>query len=350
MSSSEASLPIALDAMGGDHAPAEPVAAAVAAARDYGIAVCMVGDESSVRAELAKHGSVPTSITILHAPETIEMHEHPAKALRAKPNASMPVAVGLARDGRAGGAVSAGNSGAIMAAGIFILKRLPGIDRPAFGGIIPTRTGQAFLVDMGANADCKPQWLVQFARMGVVYMRTAQGLANPRVGLVSNGTEEGKGSVLTLAAFDLLRESGLNFVGNIEANGIAKGVADVVVCDGFTGNAILKTMEGTVSVVTGLLRESLQSSLRAKIGGLLVRPALSKMRARVDYAEYGGVPVLGVGGVLINCHGRSKARAIVQGIRLADRMARADLSDAIRRELAAFATAEDPQSTTLLPD
>jgi len=336
--------------MGGDHAPAEPVAAAVAAARDHGIAVCLVGDQARLQAELDKYGTVPAGLTIVHAPEIIEMHEHPAKALRAKPNASMPVAVGLVRDGRAGGAISAGNSGAIMAAGIFVLKRLPGIDRPAFGGIVPTRSGQAFLVDMGANADCKPHWLVQFARMGVVYMRTSQGLANPRVGLVSNGTEEGKGSALTLAAFELLRESGLNFVGNIEANGIAKGVADVVVCDGFTGNAILKTMEGTVSVITGLLRESLQSSLRAKIGGLLAKPALNKMRSRVDYAEYGGVPVLGVGGVLINCHGRSKARAITQGIRLADRMVRADLAGAIRTELAAFASVEDTPSAAPFPD
>jgi glycerol-3-phosphate acyltransferase PlsX len=278
------------------------------------------------------------------------MHEHPARALRAKPNASMPMAVGMARDGRVSGAVSAGNSGAIMAAGIFILRRLPGIDRPAFGGVVPTRSGQAFLVDMGANSDCKPQWLLQFARMGDIYMRTTQGVANPRVALVSNGTEEGKGSVLTLAAFDLLRESGLNFVGNIEGNGIARGVADVVVCDGFTGNAILKTMEGTVSVVTGLLRESLHSSLRAKIGGFLVRPALERMRARVDYAEYGGVPVLGVDGVLINCHGRSKARAIVQGIRLADRMARADLAGAIRRELVKSGTPAVDASVTLLPD
>ena len=343
-------MPVALDAMGGDHAPAEPVAAAVEAARDYGIAVCLVGDESRLQLELAKHGQVPASVTVVHSAETIEMHEHPARALRAKPNASMPMAVGMARDGRASGAVSAGNSGAIMAAGIFILRRLPGIDRPAFGGVVPTRSGQAFLVDMGANSDCKPQWLLQFARMGDIYMRTTQGVANPRVALVSNGTEEGKGSVLTLAAFDLLRESGLNFVGNIEGNGIARGVADVVVCDGFTGNAILKTMEGTVSVVTGFLRESLHSSLRAKIGGFLVRPALERMRARVDYAEYGGVPVLGVDGVLINCHGRSKARAIVQGIRLADRMARADLAGAIRRELVKPGSPADDASVTLLTD
>ncbi len=340
-----ANLPIALDAMGGDHAPDEQVAAAVAAARDYGIAVCLVGDEILISAELSKHGPTPAGITVLHAPDTIEMHEHPARALRAKPNASMPVAVGLVREGRAGAAVSAGNSGAIMAAGIFILKRLPGIDRPAFGGVVPTRTGHAFLVDMGANSDCKPQWLVQFAHMGVVYMRTAHGLANPRVGLVSNGTEEGKGSALTLAAFDLLRASGLNFVGNIEGNGIAKSVADVVVCDGFTGNAILKTMEGTVGVVTSLLQETLQSSLRAKIGSILVRPAINKMRARVDYAEYGGVPVLGVDGVLINCHGRSKARAIIQGIRLADRMARADLAGAIRRDLAEYTPREETLSS-----
>ncbi len=350
MSAAVAGLPVALDAMGGDRAPAEPVAAAITAARDYGVGVRLVGDEQQLRSELARQGHTPSGVTIVHAPETIEMHEHAAKALRAKPNASLPVAVGMARDGHACGAVSCGNSGAIMAAGIFILGRLPGIDRPAFGGVVPTRTGQAFLVDMGANSDCKPQWLLQFARMGAIYMREAQGVANPRVGLVSNGSEEGKGSVLTLAAFDLIRQSGLNFVGNVECNGIAKGVADVVVCDGFTGNAILKTMEGTAGVITGLLRETLQSSLRARIGALLVRPALETMRARVDYAEYGGVPVLGVDGILINCHGRSKARAIVQGIRLADRMARADLAGAIRRELSKLGSPEEAPSLAAPPD
>ncbi|MDB5076501.1 MAG: PlsX [Chloroflexi bacterium] len=334
-------LPVALDAMGGDHAPHEPISGAVTAARDHGVAVCLVGDEARIREELAKLGGTPPGITVVHASETIEMHEHPARALRAKPNASLPVAVGMVKDRSASAAVSAGNSGAIMAAGIFVLKRQPGIDRPAFGGVIPTRTGQAFLIDMGANADCKPAYLVQFARMGAVYVRVAQGLESPRVGLISNGEEEGKGSALTLAAYDLLKDSGLNFIGNIEGNDVTDGVADVIVCDGFTGNVILKTMEGTASTIISLLRESLKSNVRSKLGAALAMPALRALGARLDYAEYGGVPVLGVEGVLINCHGRSKARAITQALRLADRMARQDLVGAIGRELAAAALTVD---------
>jgi len=321
--------------MGGDHAPAEIVAGALTVARDTRLAICLVGDEPGIRAELAKLGAIPSCLSVVHSPAVIAMGEHPARALRAKPDASLPLAISMVKDGRARAAVSAGDSGAMMAAGLFILHRQEGIDRPAFGSLIPTKTGQSFLIDMGANADCKPDWLVQFARMGAVYMRVAHGLAEPRVGLVSNGEEEGKGSALTLAAYDLLKRSGLNFVGNVEGNAIANGIADVVVCDGFTGNVMLKTMEGTASVINSLLRENLRSSLRSRVGAMLAMPALRAMAGRLDYAEYGGVPVLGVNGVLIICHGRSKARAIAQALRLADRMACQDLAGAIGRELAA---------------
>lgn len=328
-------LPIALDAMGGDHAPNEIVAGAVAAARDHGLTICLVGDEQRIHAVLTAQGPVPPTLSVLHAPDTITVHEHPARALRAKPGASLPVAVGMVGEGKAVAAVSAGNSGAILAAGIFILKRQHGIDRPAFGGAVPTRTGRpAFLIDMGANAECKPPYLLQFARMGAVYMRIEHGVERPRVGLISNGEEEGKGTPLTLAAYDLLKESGLNFAGNIEGNDVMDGQVDVVVCDGFTGNVILKTMEGTASTIVDLLRESLRGSLRARVGAALALPALRALGRRLDYAEYGGVPVLGVNGVLINCHGRSKARAITQALRLADRMAQRNLIGAIGRELA----------------
>jgi glycerol-3-phosphate acyltransferase PlsX len=338
-------LPIALDAMGGDHAPSEIVAGAVQAARAHALSVCLVGDQEAIRAALARHGEMPASISIEHTGEVIGMHEHPARALRAKPQASLPRAVAMVREGRASAAVSAGNSGAIMAAGIFTLRRQPGIDRPAFGGAVPTRKGPAFLIDMGANAECKPEYLLQFARMGSVYMRLAHGVDRPRVGLISNGEEEEKGTPLTLAAHDLLKGSGLNFVGNIEGNDIMSGNVDVVVCDGFTGNVILKTMEGTAGAIVELLRAQLRSSLRAKIGAALALPALRALGKRLDYAEYGGVPVLGVNGVLINCHGRSKARAIEQALRLADRMARQDLVGAIGRELAAAAAL--PQATSV---
>lgn len=335
----QSSLPIALDAMGGDHAPDEIVAGAVAAARDHGLAITLVGDEPRLRRMLTGLGATPPGIAIHHAPDTIEMYEHPARALRAKPNASLPVTVGLVRDGLAAAAVSAGNSGAIMAAGIFALKRLEGIDRPAFGGLVPTRNGQAFLLDMGANAECKPAWLLQFARMGAVYMQVERKLVRPRVGLISNGEEEGKGTALTLAAYDLLKASGLNFIGNIEGNDVTQGKADVIVCDGFTGNVILKTMEGTAGTIVELLRTQLRSSLRARLGAALALPALHALGRRLDYAEYGGVPVLGVQGVLINCHGRSRARAITQALRLADRMAQAGVVGAIERALAEADTA-----------
>jgi glycerol-3-phosphate acyltransferase PlsX len=324
--------------MGGDHAPAEIVRGAVQVARADHLSICLVGDRDHIRAELARLGATtPAGISIEHTSELIGMHEHPARALRARPQASLPLAVGMVRDGRAAAAVSAGNSGAIMAAGIFALKRQPGIDRPAFGGAVPTRKGPAFLIDMGANAECKPGYLLQFAHMGAVYMRLAHGVERPRVGLISIGEEEGKGTPLTLAAYDLLKQSGLNFIGNIEGNHIMSGDVDVVVCDGFTGNVILKTMEGTAGAIVDLLRAQLRSSLRAKLGAALAMPALRALGKQLDYAEYGGVPVLGVNGVLINCHGRSRARAIAQALRLADRMARQDLVGAIGAELAAAA-------------
>ncbi len=328
-------LPIALDAMGGDHAPAEPIAGAVAAAREDGLAICLVGDRDVIRAELKKLGPAPPTISIEHSSETIAMHEHPARALRAKPNASLPMTVGMVKGGRACAAVSAGNSGAILAAGIFVLKRLDGIDRPAFGGTIPTRTGQTFLIDMGANADCKPSYLLQFAQMGAVYSRIVNGLENPRVGLISNGEEEGKGSALTLAAYELLKGSSLNFIGNIEGNDVTSGAADVAVCDGFTGNVILKSLEGAAGTIISMLRETLRSSPRARLGAILAMPALRALGKRIDYAEFGGVPVLGVNGVLINCHGRSKGRAIAQALRLARRLADQDMPAIIAREMAA---------------
>ena len=335
VSMAAAELPIALDAMGGDHAPGEIVAGALAAARDHGIAVCLVGDEARVRAELSRLGETPRGISVVHAEGVIEMHEHPARALRAKPAASLPATVNMVRDGAARAAVSAGNSGAIMAAGIFGLKRQPGIERPAFGGAVPSRTGQTFVIDLGANAECKPSYLLQFAQMGSVYMRLANGIERPRVGLISNGEEAEKGTPLTLAAHELLQASNLNFIGNVEGNDIMSGAVDVVVCDGFTGNVILKTMEGTASTIVDLLRGQLRSSLRAKLGAALAMPALRALGKRIDYAETGGVPVLGVNGVLINCHGRSKARAITQALRLADRLARQELVAAIGKELAA---------------
>jgi glycerol-3-phosphate acyltransferase PlsX len=330
--------PIALDAMGGDRAPGVVVAGAVEAARAYGVPILLVGPPPAVAAELARHNTAGLRLDIVATDETIDMHEHPARALRQKPRASLKLAVDLVAEGRAAAAYSAGNSGAVMAAALFALRRLPGIERPAFGSPIPTSKGVSFLIDMGANVECKPSYLVQFAAMGVAYMRLARGLAHPTVGLLSNGEEEGKGPPLIQEAYRLLAASGLNFKGNVEGKDVFAGLVDVVAADGFAGNVLLKTAEGTGTLIFDLLRAELGKSLRTKLGAALARPAVRALRRRLDYEEYGGAPVLGVNGVVLTGHGRSGPRAIRNGIRVASDMARNDLAGAIARELAQLHT------------
>ena len=324
--------------MGGDRAPGVVVEGAVEAARAFGVPIVLVGPPTALKAELARHNASGLGLEIIETDETIDMHEHPARALRQKPRASLKLAVDLVAQGRAAAAYSAGNSGAVMAAALFALRRLPGIERPAFGSPIPTTRGVSFLIDMGANADCKPPYLVQFAAMGVAYMRLACGLSNPSVGLLSNGEEEGKGTALVQEAYRLLAASGLNFKGNVEGTDVFTGLVDVVTADGFAGNVLLKTAEGTGTIIFDLLRVELGKSLRAKLGAALVRPAVRAVRRRLDFEEYGGAPVLGVNGVVLTGHGRSGPRAIHNGIRVASEMARNDLAGAIARELAQLHT------------
>ncbi len=328
-----ASLPIAIDAMGGDKAPGIAVEGAVEAARAYGAAILLVGRRAAIEGELAKHQTAGLHLEIVETDEVIEMNEHPSQALRKKPRASLKLAIDLVRDGKACGAFSAGNSGAIMAAALFSLKRMPGIDRPAAGSVFPTRTGVTFLIDMGANAECKPAYLVQFAAMGVAYMRLAFGLADPSVGLLSNGEEEGKGTPLVHEVRELLAASPLNFKGAVEGNDVPAGVVDVVVTDGFSGNVLLKAAEGTASTILDILREELSSSLRAKIGAALAMPALRKVGKRLDFEEYGGAPLLGVNGIVLILHGRSGPRSVKNAVRLAQQMARQDLIGAIGKEI-----------------
>ncbi len=337
-----ATVRVALDAMGGDNAPGEIVLGAVQAAREYGIGVYLVGREDAIRAELAKYDTQGLDLPIIHTDEAIEMDEHPATAVRRKKNASMTLALQLVRDGAAVGAVSAGNSGAMMAASLFTLKRVEGVDRPALGGVLPTRDSVCLVIDMGANTDCKPEYLLQFALMGSSYMERIFAVPSPRVGLLSNGEEETKGNELVQQAHQLLKASaatlGLNFIGNVEGRDIPAGNADVVVCDGFVGNVVLKLSEGLAESLLGILRTQMTSSLPNKMAAAVLRPGLRKVFRRLDYAEYGGVPLLGVNGSAIISHGRSNAKAIKNAVRVARQTAETNVAGAIAEGLAKLQT------------
>ncbi|HEY6104061.1 MAG TPA: phosphate acyltransferase PlsX [bacterium] len=310
---------IAVDAMGGDNAPEAIVSGAVVAARELGVDVVLVGPEARVGEELARHPG-PPALEIVDAPEIIEMNEAPAMALRRKRRASVVVAVELLKARRVDAVVTAGHTGAAMGAALFGLGRIPGVDRPAIAAVLPTQTERpAILLDVGANIDCKPQHLLQFALMGSVYANRVLGTAAPRVGLLSNGVEEGKGSELTLAATPLLRDSGLNFVGNVEARDFFLGVADVVVCDGFVGNVTMKFGQGLALAIRNIVKEELRG-LRGKLLRLYLAPLVGsvlRLYRRIDYREYGGAPLLGIDGVVIIAHGSSNARALRNAIRVA---------------------------------
>jgi glycerol-3-phosphate acyltransferase PlsX len=348
---------VALDAMGGDHAPAEVVLGAIEAAREYGVGVLLVGPQDAIRGELAKHDTSGLDLEVVHTDEVIGMDEHPAEAVRAKKRNSITLSHELVRDGKAVGAISAGNSGAVMAASIFTFRRVRGVDRPAFGAVVPAAGGgQTLVLDVGANTDCKPPYLLQFALMGTVYMRNVLKLANPRVGLLANGEEETKGDQLTQEAHQLIMaaapDAGINFVGNVEGRDINAGTVDIVVCDGFVGNVVLKLSEGLAKMLLGTIRTELMASMVSKVGALLARPAFNRVRKTIDYEEYGGVPVLGVNGVSVICHGSSHAKAIKNAIRVALQTADAQLperiADGMRQLLAQSASpsAETPGATS----
>ena len=324
---------VAVDAMGGDYAPAEVVLGAVQAARDLRVGVALVGPQDTIKAELAKHDTNGLEIEVVHTDEVIAMDEHPAEAVRAKRHNSITLCHELVRDGSAAAAVSAGNSGAVLAAAIFTLRRIRGVDRPAFGGVLPSATGQTLVLDLGANTDCKPPYLLQFAVMGSAYMQSVFGVANPRVGLLANGEEETKGDQLTQQAHQLIKaaapEAGLNFIGNVEGRDINAGTVDVVVCDGFVGNVVLKLSEGLVKMLLATIKKELTAGPITSVGALLAKPGFDRVRKRLDYEEYGGVPVLGVNGVSIISHGRSKAKAIKSAIRVAMQAAEARLPEKI---------------------
>lgn len=339
-----ATVRVALDAMGGDNAPGEIVLGAVQAAREYNMGVYLVGREEAIRAELAKHDITGLDLPIIHTDEVIEMDEHPANAVRQKKNASMTLALQQVRVGNALGAVSAGNSGAMLAASLFTLKRIAGVQRPALGGVFPTKDGVCLVIDMGANTDCKPEYLQQFALMGSIYMERIFKIPTPRVALLANGEEESKGDQLVVESHQLLKQSagtlGINFIGNVEGRDIPTGGADVVVCDGFVGNVVLKLSEGLAETLIGILRAEMTSSLPNKLAAAVLRPSLRKVFSRLDYAEYGGVPLLGVNGAAIVSHGRSNAKAIKNALRVARQTAETGVAQAIAEGLAKLGTQE----------
>jgi glycerol-3-phosphate acyltransferase PlsX len=330
----ERPMKIAVDAMGGDGGVPVSVEGAIAAAREYGLHVVLVGDQKVVERELSRHKVAGLPITVRHASQVVEMGEQPSHALRRKRDSSMRVAASLVRDGEAAAFISAGNTGAAMAIAMFTLGMLDGVDRPAIAAVLPSKRGRTILLDVGANIDPKPWHLAQYAVMGHVYARDVLGVAAPRVGLLSVGEEEGKGNELVREVFKRLEESPINFVGNVEGRDIFNGNAEVVVTDGFTGNVCLKVSESLADMLIQFLREEMGRRLSTKLAALLVRPAFRRLWKRVDYTETGGAPLLGINGACIIGHGASPTRAVKNGIRTAAEWVKADVNGHIRAALA----------------
>jgi glycerol-3-phosphate acyltransferase PlsX len=327
-------LRIAVDAMGGDHAPRAAVEGACLAAVEDGASVLLVGDEKRVRAELDRLNRPCPRIEIVHADEVVEMDDPPITPIRKKRRSSMRICAQLVKEGRAQAMVTAGNTGAAMITAKMVIGAIDGVDRPALAAVFPNANGRTVVLDVGANLDSKPEHLRQFAVMGHFYAQEVLGTASPRVGLLSVGEEDVKGTDLTKEVFRVLKTTGLNFVGNVEGRDFFNGNADVVVCDGFVGNAVLKAAESMASLFGKMLRQSLQQSTRTKLGAALAKPAFDELRRKLDYAEYGAAPLLGVRGGCFIGHGRSNPRAIRSAVRRAVEFCAADLHNKIRDKVA----------------
>ncbi len=318
---------VAVDAMGGDHAPEAIVKGAVLAAKELDLdELILVGDQVLVEKELVKHHWSRSNVTVVHTPQAVQMHESPSRVLRAKHDTSISVAIDLMKDGKCQAVVTAGNSGAAMAISMWKLKKLEGVERPALASIHPTLTGASILIDAGGNVDCKPIHLVQFAIMGEIYARFVLGKDRPRVGLLSNGREDSKGNELTKKVHAILKQSGLNYIGNVEGRDISSGTVDVIVCDGFVGNVALKSSEGIADSFVAMLRAATRKSLWARIGYFFMRQAQENIKRRIDYSEYGGVPLLGINGTCFICHGHSSPKAIKNAIRAASKYVQSDIN------------------------
>lgn len=323
---------IAIDAMGGDHAPKEIVLGAMKAIKSFpDLKIVLVGDEKKIK----EHLQDTDQIEIIHTEEVILGTDEPVRAVRRKKNASMVLTAKEVSEGRADACISAGNTGALMAAGLFIIGRIKGIERPALTPTLPTINGEGFvLLDVGANADAKPEHLVQYALMGSIYSEKVRGVQTPRVGLLNIGTEEKKGNELTKLSYDLLKEVDIHFIGNVEARDLLNGVADVVITDGFTGNMVLKTIEGTAISIMKMLKTSLMSSVKSKLAAAVLKPNLYELKAKMDYSEYGGAGLFGLKAPVIKAHGSSDANAIFNAIRQAKDMVEHDVTGKIQEAAA----------------
>lgn len=321
--------------MGGDRGAGVVVPGALEAAREFGTRIVLIGQEAEVRQRLPAGAAAGLDLSVIHAPETVGMDESPSAALRRKKHSSIRVGLNLLKRGEVDAFVSAGNTGAVMATALVVLGPLPGVERPAIAIVIPTKTGRAVLLDAGANVNCKPRHLHQFAIMGSMYAQAVLGLATPGVGLLSIGQEESKGNELTREAFKGLEEEvTIRFIGNVEGRDVFQGQVDVVVCDGFTGNVALKISEGVAEVLLAILKEELRGTVWSRAAAVMLRPSLRRVRRRLDYSEYGGAPLFGVDGVCIIAHGRSSPNAIKNAIRVAGECVTKQLIPHIREGIA----------------
>ncbi|MGI6233737.1 MAG: phosphate acyltransferase PlsX [Christensenellales bacterium] len=325
---------IVLDAMGGDNAPQATCEGALLALRaDKELTIILAGDPKQIAPYINNAEDVKERLIVLDAPEVITNNESPALAIRQKKDSAIVRGMLMVREGEADGFVSAGSTGAVLVGGMLRLGRIPGIERPALAPLLPGKKGHFLLIDCGANVDCKPEYLAQFGLMGDAFMEKTMGIARPRIGLVNNGAEEEKGNALYAEAHQLLKKEDINFVGNVEARYIPADQADVIVCDGFDGNIILKYTEGVAETLLGMIKQELMADTRSKIGALLAKPAFARVKKLMDYTEVGGAPLLGVRGAVVKAHGSSNAKAIFGAIRQASLMIRSKVPEAIEQKL-----------------
>lgn len=324
---------IVIDAMGGDNAPAALVKGALQARNEYGIDITLVGDREKIIDVLKSENTDESQFKIVNTTEVIDNNESPTMAIRRKKDSSMVVGMKLVKEGKGDAFISAGSTGAILAGGIFVVGRIKGIDRPALAPIVPGKKGPFMLIDVGANAECKTHNLLQFAVMGDIYSKKVLGKDNPKIGLVNIGSEEEKGTEFTKETYNLLKESNLNFIGNIEGREISEGEVDVVVTDGFTGNVILKVFEGVTQTIFDVLKSEIMSSTRTKLGGVLLKPVFRSFKKKYDYTEHGGAILLGLNGAVIKAHGSSNPKAVKNAIRQAIQCVKGGVVEEIRQEI-----------------
>lgn len=335
---------IVIDGMGGDNAPKSNVEGAVKAIKEYNVDLIITGDKDILEKEFANYEFDKSKLEIVHTTEIIENEDKPVKAIRSKKDSSMVVALRLVKEGKADAVISAGNTGALLAGGLFVVGRIKGIDRPCLCPAIPNaKKGMTLIADGGANTDCKPKNLVEFAGMSNIYAKKVLGLNSPKIALANVGIEEGKGNDLVKKSYEELKNIDVNFIGNVEARDVINAYTDIIVCDGFTGNILLKSAEGVAMSVMGLLKETFLSSTKGKIGAMLLKDDLKKLKSFMDYAEYGGAPLLGVNGGVIKAHGSSDSRAIKNAINQGIKFAQGNVVEDIKEFIKTMESSEEKE-------